>query len=716
MSNLNGLYPATPTNVSLSVTNPGTAYKKEVKKVMLTILLFFIVYVVLIILAVLLSIACVYLGISVMAGTGSLIGILAGLGIISIGFMTCIFLIKFIFSVKKYDESKTVTITEEEQPQLFDFIRRLTKDTQTNFPKKIVLSTDVNASVYYNDSFWSMLFPVKKNLQIGLGLVNTLSLGEFKAVMAHEFGHFSQKSMKLGSFVYNVNKAIYNMLYENKDFGKFLSGWGSVHFAVGIFVWVTVQIITGIQKILGLMYSIINKQYMGLSREMEFHADAVAASVSGSNNCISALKKLDISDNCFNTVLQKADEYLDQKKVLKNIYTKHNIVMRQFAETYHLPTENNVPIATDEFLRGSQLSKINIKNQWASHPSMEDRETKLSELSVEAETDNRSAWILFANAAEIQEKLTTVVYQHLPEEIKKETVAEHAFEENYTAEIKNYSLPEAYKGYYGNRSLPVTNIEEMCKRKYTSSIDEDNFNVLFADDKITLPKELAALEADARIVEAIAGGGTDIASFDYDGVKYKKNEATTVLDSINAEIIQVVEKLQKQDDEIISFFYTAAQMNGEDAAAKFKQHYMMYEEMSKQVTAFTGIYQQVYTQLSPLLQGQQVGIEAAESMARELKDLSEQLKTFLRFFIKYDMIQHEETLETIKQFINADYSYFWDKSFFETDLSSLKKTIDGCMNETSVAQFKLYKQILETQLAYYKTLQKENTTINTAVV
>jgi Zn-dependent protease with chaperone function len=37
-----------------------------------------------------------------------------------------------------------------------------------------------------------MFLPIKKNLQIGLGLVNSLNVSEFKAVMAHEFGHFTQ--------------------------------------------------------------------------------------------------------------------------------------------------------------------------------------------------------------------------------------------------------------------------------------------------------------------------------------------------------------------------------------------------------------------------------------------------------------------------------------------------------------------------------------------
>jgi Zn-dependent protease with chaperone function len=296
-------YPATPQNVPLTVTQPSATFKKKVGQVLWAILLFFAIYLLLIAASLLLAAACVYLGVSIMVHMTHIITILAGLGIISIGIMVFIFLVKFIFSVKKFDESGSMVITESEQPQLFAFIKQLTVDTQTPFPKKIVLSPEVNACVYYNDSFWSMLFPVKKNLQIGLGLVNTLTLSEFKAVMAHEFGHFSQRSMKLGSFVYNVNKVIYNMLFDNKGFAEFLQGWGSLHYAIAIFVNLTIYIIKGIQKILQAVYRFVNKRYMALSREMEFHADAVAASVSGSNNCISSLQKLEVGDICYQTVI-----------------------------------------------------------------------------------------------------------------------------------------------------------------------------------------------------------------------------------------------------------------------------------------------------------------------------------------------------------------------------------------------------------------------------
>ena len=45
-----------------------------------------------------------------------------------------------------------------------------------------------------------------------MGLVNVLTLSEFKAVLAHEFGHFSQNSMKLHRYVYTANRIIADMV------------------------------------------------------------------------------------------------------------------------------------------------------------------------------------------------------------------------------------------------------------------------------------------------------------------------------------------------------------------------------------------------------------------------------------------------------------------------------------------------------------------------
>ena len=705
MSGTNHLYPANPTSIPPFATDPSPAFKAGVKKVMGSITLFLIVYIFLVIFSVALAIGCVIIGFEVIVGLASLIGLLLGVGIISIGIMVFIFLIKFIFSVKKFDEAGSIQVTESAEPQLFNFIRQLTLDTQTQFPKKIILSPEVNACVFYNDSFWSMFFPVKKNLQIGLGLVNTLTLSEFKAVMAHEFGHFSQRSMKLGTFVYNVNKAIYNMLYENKDYGNFLQRWGNLHWAIGMFVWVTIQIVKIIQEILQSMYSFINKNYMGLSREMEFHADAVAASVSGSENLVHALRKVEVSDFCYNAVLQKANEQIEAKAVFKNIYKKHHVVMERYAKDNDLLLQNNVPVPEASFFKRFQLSRVNISNQWASHPAREDREKHLLHLNIHAPEDEKSAWVLFSNPLQLQEQLTAALYKNVPDEMKQQTINEDNFKNKFLADIDLYSLPIAYNGYYDNRQMNDMNFETVFSHPYYGDINKTGFEKLFSDEQAAMPKLLAANETDARQLENIITKKVQIKTFDFDGEKYNKDAAPAILEKLNSETEQQKLQIQKNEETIVSFFHKAALLNGPAEADSLKDKYLAHFANRKRVEKHIEVCQRIMNILLPLLQGQTVTIEKAIQMAAGLRGESETLKSLINEWMQKGAFDNNNQLkEKLKQFSSVQYQFFANNSFFNNELGDIHQIVNGSVSELSNFQFMNFKKILEYQLQLFEKL------------
>jgi len=666
---------------------------------MLAIILFFVVYILLMLVAAALAVGCFYAGFFVMSHAGHIVAIIAGVGIMSIGVMVILFLIKFIFSVKKHDESGTVPVTEKEQPALFAFIRQLTTDTQTQFPKKIVLSPEVNASVFYNDSFWSMIFPVKKNLQIGLALVNSLTLSEFKAVMAHEFGHFSQRSMKLGSFVYNVNKAIYNMLYENKEFGGFISKWGSLHIAIWIFVWFTIQLLQGIQYLLRLMYGFINKHYMGLSREMEFHADAVAASVSGSNNLATALRKTEITDMCYQTVLQKADEWLADNYRLENIYHSHNDVMIKYAAQNDLPVENYSPVPDEQFFKNFQLHKVNIKNQWASHPPREEREAHLKKLQVDAVQDNRPAWVIFTDADGLQKKMTDQVYRAIPDQQQKEVLNAAAFKERYHDDITSFSLPEAYNGFYDDGQIKDVTIETAFNLPADNTVD---FNSLFSDDMKGLLKSLAGNEYDAVLLKAIIDKQIDTKTFDYDGEKMNKAAAPALLEKLNLQISSQKAQLKQHEEKTIAFFYHAARKQSEEAAAILKEKYKAYLDNRKLGEELISTGQRVMNLLGPLFAGQSVGIDDAQKMAASLREETETLKPMIKKWRLLGLYGNKKELLTrVEDFLNADQHYFSGNSFFDKELGLLHQVLNETANGIAAFQFKNFKSILEYQLDVY---------------
>ena len=75
-----------------------------------------------------------------------------------------------------------------------------------------------------------------------MGLINSVTHDELKAILAHEFGHFSQKSMKVGSYVYHVNHIIYNLLYDNGSYDVMVQKLANVSSYFVLFITIAIKI------------------------------------------------------------------------------------------------------------------------------------------------------------------------------------------------------------------------------------------------------------------------------------------------------------------------------------------------------------------------------------------------------------------------------------------------------------------------------------------
>lgn len=698
MSEKDFLYPVTPTNVPSSITQPSPAFKKQVGGVMGSIVLFFSVYILLFAASIALVIGCVYAGIAIITHIGHLIAIFAGIGLIGLGIMVLIFLVKFLFAVSRFDRSNSVEITETEQPELFGFIRQVTKDTQAPFPKKIYLSPDVNACVFYDSSFWSMFLPIRKNLQVGLGLVNSVNVSEFKAVIAHEFGHFSQRSMKLGSFVYNVNRIIHNMLFENTSYSNALGSWASVSDVFALFASITVRIAQGIQWVLRQMYGLINKSYMSLSREMEFHADAVAASVSGSKSLITALRRIELADAGYNIALQKCDDLFKEKKVSNNIYQNHKTVLNHLADEYKLTKEHGLPVVTAEFVHSNNTSRVNFKDQWASHPSTEDREKHLQQLSVEAEIITEPAWALFRDKEQLQLQLTQKVYENATIDKKDIVIVDDSeFEAKLQGDIKQYTLPDQYNGFYDNRLIEVPAVEDE-KDVLKAIAGITTFEEIFSAENSTLYKKIKSATADLEVVNAIANKNIRAKTFDFDGKKYKNDEAPSIAEIIEKELKQQQEELKNIDKKAISFFMDKAEEKGskEDLDSKYKDYF----NFRRKADNYLAQINKMLESLGPVYSGQTIPIEQINRMITTLKETHEpEWKKSLTEWISLGVHNdNSNEKEKIQKFISSDYVYFNGTSFFDAELTELNELCNTSWNAINAWLFNQFKSILQTQL------------------
>jgi hypothetical protein len=162
----------------------------------------------------------------------------------------------FFFRKSTVDRSGWLEINEEDQPKLFELIKSISMEIETNFPQKVYLGAGVDAMVFYDSNFKNLLFPSKENLMIGLGLVNSMSESELKAILAHEFGHFTQRGLNVYSYIYIENLVIYKMLIDEEYYQSLILKFSTF---AGRFGWIVIFYSRFIRWILRKTYELFQK-------------------------------------------------------------------------------------------------------------------------------------------------------------------------------------------------------------------------------------------------------------------------------------------------------------------------------------------------------------------------------------------------------------------------------------------------------------------------
>ncbi|ULQ56499.1 M48 family metallopeptidase [Flavihumibacter rivuli] len=696
-------YPFQHSGPSPKIVEPSAAFRKEAIKVVGLIALFIIVYLLLVVTAFAFAAACVYGGVLMIVTVPKFLVIMIGLGVIGLGVMVFFFLVKFLFNVSRQDVSGYMEIKETDQPALFAFIREISKATNARFPKHVYLAPDVNASVFYDSGFWSMFLPVRKNLVVGLGLVNGLNRGEFSAVLAHELGHFSQRSMKLGSFVYQVNRIIFNMLYDNTGYGAFLDKWAAVSGYFAFFATITVKIVNGIQWVLRKLYGLVNKGYMGLSREMEFHADAVAAAVSGANNLESALLRLEMADSGYQSVLDTCNDWFRKNEVSQNFYPGQRLVMKELARKYQLPINNGLPLITHEVASGESATRVNFKDQWASHPPTAERIAHLHSLKMDAAIDDRSAWTIFTDELGLQRSMTAFVYsQASTGEAEQELITEKDFEGKYNALIQYYAFPEVFNGCYDGRPM-----SEMDLDKQMSVADEevsvDVVKALCTNEQASILKKISGAEQDIETLQAIADGRVETSSFDFEGQRMGKGDIGKLIERLKLEAEAWRSRLQDFDERMFRNSYWLAARRGE--AGKLKDQYEQYFIWRNRANEFYNHSNAMFEKLNPVYAGESLTLEHADALVSGLKTKDEpDFRQMLELFSKEGVFEESQELKSkIDRYLEASYAYFNGKEFFSNELDDILAIGRECWSALQSYIFRIYKDLLFYQASIYNS-------------
>jgi Zn-dependent protease with chaperone function len=675
-------------------------FKKMTTKAIFSIALFIFTYAILLILAIGLTILCVAGGIAIIAAKPMFITIALGIGLGSLGFFIIAFLFKFIFKKHKIDRTHLTEIIKTEEPKLFQFIEEITIETDTQFPNKIYLSSDVNACVFYDSSFWSMFFPIKKNLQIGLGLVNTITEQEFKAILAHEFGHFSQRSMKVGSYVYNVNQVIFNMLYDNESFDKMIQKWANTSGYFAIFVMFSIKIIKGIQWVLKKMYDYVNLNYLALSREMEFHADEVAANIAGFLPLKQSLLRIDLADHSYNSVLNFYYEKVVENIKSENIYKEQSYVMSFLGKESNLTFKNNLPEVTELDLSKYNKSKLNIKDQWASHPSINERISNIEKTNIIKENPNNlPAIMLFNNPELLQTKLTEKLFSEIEYTDNITNFKMDDFKIEYIDNYEKNSFNRIFNGYYDNKNPNYFDLNTL-----DTTIKSETFEMLFNKEKIDMIYDLIAMENDKNILSDISSKNFKIKTFDYDGQKFKANDAQKIIPRLEEEIEHLKTKITENDIKIYNYFYQQTSNNEEREALKLNYHnfFKFDKEFNQKIEMYSNLLNSVnfFNVVTP--------VEQIKLNLIEFKKVEKEFKKEITDVLDQEVYKTELTepiKENFEKYLAENWIYFSNQNYLENELKILFTAMNDYNYLLSKGYFNTKKDLLNLKNKLFENNQ-----------
>ena len=667
-------------------------FKAQATKAILAIGFFIVTYLIILVLAVVLTILCIAGGVALVALKPMFATIALGIGLSSLGVLILIFLLKFIFKKHKVERSHLTEIKEHQEPELFKMIREIVQQVDTSFPKKVYVSSEVNAAVFYDSSFWSMFLPVKKNLLIGLGLVNTVTKEELKAILSHEFGHFSQKTMKVGSYVYNVNQVIFNMLADNASYQNLVQRWANVSGYFSIFVVLAVRINQGIQWILRKLYVVVNKSHMGLSREMEFHADEIAASVTGYEPLKKSLLRMALADQSWNKVLNFYDGKISENIKSTNLYADQSTVMHFLAETNSLSITNDLPDISLEEQSKYDKSKLVIKDQWASHPTTNERITRLEKTGFTSDCKSDVlANTIFADAPQLQKQITDKLFASISYPGETKAITADTFLDEYRKENVSVSFPKIYNGYYDSKN-PV----DFSLNPGISGNEALTFGELFSDTKVDLVYTAIALQNDMQTLQQIADKPLLVKTFDYDGVRHKSKNARKLIDKLKPELDRLNALIRENDYEIYQFFKREeTRQNKPEALTQLYNNFFAFDKI------FDSKYE-IYTWLLNELHFTSESTPYAQIRDNfyKIQPTEELMKKEIVALLTDTVLQPEitaEIKEKLEQYTSATLEYFKGTSYVDDNLNILYAAIQNYGFLLSRKYFLMKKEILTYQ-------------------
>lgn len=419
MSETKTPYPPSPPDVPEGLADYADSFARQQNRVLTGLFVFLIFYFAALALFVMLGAWCA----ATLGGKYDAVKV-AGL-VLSATF--ALFLVKGFFKRPAVNRDTYVEVTDDDHPLLFDFLHQLCDELGAPFPHRVYVCPDVIAEYTVGTSLLSLVAEPRRELLVGMGLVNCTNLSEFKAVLAHEFGQFCHLG-RTKSYCAVVQHVVFDLIQGEDAVDRLLrrlrhdpaDGGPGLKAVTWPVVYPVSWVLDAGHAVLWLALKAVALPGRGMAWEQEFHADLVAVTAAGSDALTHALLRARFGMRTFNAALDELAKLAEDRGVYTNDLFLHQdraaalVRWREGRPDLGLPPVLAEPSAGEQvrvFGEDDEGDDEHTPPMWRGHPANAFREDNAKEHFVPAVMDHRSPWLLFEHQAELKERMAFEFYQ-----------------------------------------------------------------------------------------------------------------------------------------------------------------------------------------------------------------------------------------------------------------------------------------------------------------
>ncbi|GAB3014555.1 hypothetical protein GCM10027051_17510 [Niabella terrae] len=463
------------------------------------------------------------------------------------------------------------------------------------------------------------------------------------------------------------------------------------------------KIVSGIQWVLRKVYGMLNVSYLALSREMEYHADQTAAHIAGPKALIRSLLRSTLSTTSFDQLLEFYTIRISEGCITRNLYHQHSFVLQFIANRHQLPQAFGLPVVGLEDVNRYNKSKLNIKDQWASHPSLHQRIAHLESLGIDAATENNAAAItVFKEAEQWQEQLTADIFAQVSFEQPVQEITDANFETAFRNDQLEQTFDPIFNAYYNDKhpdvQLDITPAETVA--------DSPGFETLFGPEMIETIYTAISLQGDIATLEQIVNKQIEVKSFDYDGQKYRGSEAAAVILQLEAELKQTVQRIQDNDLGIYRYFQYLA--DAQQRRAEFDQCYKELQELDKNYAQIAEKYQSLNAAAEFMFE--ENSFEVIQQYLVSLKEQEQLFRELIRDLVpkvQPENARIREVLATLEKYMTESRVYFSGTTYHNEAVQLLNNAIVSFPLLLSMAYFQHKRALLQLFAGLEKQYRSE---------